>query len=230
MHLLLVAATPFEILPLTEWLRAEWDEPETGLFTQRNHPNGHTVQVLVTGVGTTATAWHLATTLAQRRPDLAMNAGIAGSLERSWPLGSVVNVLSDRFADLGVEEADGQFQDLFDLGLADRDKPPFTGGRLWNESAAQAAFLPTAHGVTVQKVHGFEPSIEALRRQYPDAQIESMEGAAFFYGCLQAGVPMLQIRSISNYVEKRNRAAWAIGPAIDALNGVLKEMLEALLK
>jgi len=45
-----------------------------------------------------------------------------------------------------------------------------------------------------------------------------MEGAAFFYACAMAGVPCMQIRAVSNYVEKRNRDAWQIGLAIKNLN------------
>ena len=35
-----------------------------------------------------------------------------------------------------------------------------------------------------------------------------MEGAAFMYACLIAGVPFAQVRAVSNRVERRNRAAW----------------------
>jgi futalosine hydrolase len=51
-----------------------------------------------------------------------------------------------------------------------------------------------------------------------NVQIESMEGAAFFYACRQAGVPCMQIRAVSNYVEKRNRDNWQIGLAVKNLN------------
>ena len=41
-------------------------------------------------------------------------------------------------------------------------------------------------------------------------------------------VKFLQIRSISNYVETRNRENWNIPLAIQNLNQVLTEMLQAL--
>ena len=80
----------------------------------------------------------------------------------------------------------------------------------------------------MQKVHGFEPSIEKFRAVYPDAQVESMEGAAFFYACLQQQIPFLEVRSISNYVEKRDRSKWDISGAVNALNFTLIGMVEAL--
>jgi futalosine hydrolase len=121
-----------------------------------------------------------------------------------------VHVRSERIGDLGVEEADGRFVDLFDLGLMDPNQPPFVHGALHNADAAVHAMLPAVSGLTVQKVHGNAASIAAIREKYPEVQVESMEGAAFFYACLSAGIPFLEIRSISNYVEPRNRAAWPL--------------------
>ncbi|MCB0705698.1 MAG: hypothetical protein KDC34_10330, partial [Saprospiraceae bacterium] len=73
---------------------------------------------------------------------------------------------------------------------------------------------------SVQKVHGSEASIRRIREKY-DPDLESMEGAACFYVCMLEGVPFLQIRAISNYVEPRNRDNWEIGLAIDKLNEIL---------
>jgi len=63
-----------------------------------------------------------------------------------------------------------------------------------------------------------------------DPVTESMEGAAFFYACKQAGVPCLQIRAVSNYVEKRNRDAWQIGLAIKNLNSFAAEFLDRVVR
>jgi nucleoside phosphorylase len=57
-------------------------------------------------------------------------------------------------------------------------------------------------------------------------QVESMEGAAFFYACKQMDVPCIQIRVVSNYVEKRNRDNWNIGLAIKNLNTFAVEFLK----
>ena len=224
MNILLVSATPFEIRPLQEWLNAKFTAQEEGIFQK----NGLTVRLLVTGIGLTATAWNLGRRLALHPPDLALNVGIAGAFDRSLQLGDVVHVTSERFGDLGVEEADGRFTDLFELALLEPTDPPFVNGLLYNPDAAQYRFLPPVRGLTVNKVHGNQASIHAIQQKYPDAQVESMEGAAFFYACLQSGIPFLQIRSISNYVEPRNRAGWQLGLAIEALNTTVVEMIHGL--
>jgi len=45
-----------------------------------------------------------------------------------------------------------------------------------------------------------------------------MEGAAVFYACKRENIDCLQIRSVSNYVEPRNKENWQIGLAIRNLN------------
>ncbi len=182
------------------------------------------VSLLITGVGLTATAFALGRTLASQRFDLAVNAGICGALDPKLPLGEVVLVVSEQFADLGAEEADGSFTDVFGLKLVDPDQVPFQHGLLLNEPGN---FLPQVKGLSVNKVHGAAHSIAALR-QRTDAQVESMEGAAFFYACLMAGIPFLEIRAVSNYVEPRNKSNWNIPLAIDRLNEVLISLLMEL--
>ena len=59
-------------------------------------------------------------------------------------------------------------------------------------------------------------------------QVESMEGAACMLACQEANVPCVQIRSISNYVEKRNKSKWDISMAIDNLNLELKNFISTL--
>jgi len=66
-----------------------------------------------------------------------------------------------------------------------------------------------------------------MKARFPEAQVESMEGAAFFYACLQKGIEPLQLRAISNYVVPRNRESWRMQEAIVALNEQLQELLRA---
>ncbi len=55
-----------------------------------------------------------------------------------------------------------------------------------------------------------------------------MEGAAFMCACQIAGVRFAQVRAVSNLVERRNRAAWQIGPALDSLQRSAGAILDAL--
>ncbi len=224
MFLTIVAATPFEIEPYLLYLKEQFKEEKALLFKK----NELIVQLLVTGVGMPLTSFNLGAYFSKQKPTLAINAGIAGAINFNLKIGDVVNVVSERFGDLGVENADGTFTDIHELGLINPNENPFQNGILHNPNAVEQQFLPPVNGLTVNKVHGSDSSIKALKSKY-NADIESMEGAAFFLACLLAKVDFLEIRSISNFVESRNKENWNIPLAIENLNKVLIEMTEVYL-
>jgi len=217
MNLLIVAATPFEIAPTIAWLEQHFEQENEGVFKRGTH----LVQVLVTGVGCTATAFRLGHFFAQTQPDWALNIGIAGAFDASGlSIGDVVQVVSERFGDLGVEEANGQFTDMHELGLSEQG--------ILNNPFPEMPSLSACHGLTVNKVHGSQVSIQLIQEKYPEAQLETMEGAAFFYACLAASCPFAAIRSISNRVEPRNREAWDLPLAIENLNQTLIGIVDVM--
>jgi len=224
MRLLLVAATELEIAPLLARLTPVSDSLER--WASFSHGSHH-IDVLATGVGMTATATWCARILAKQSYDLAVNLGVCGSFVRELPPGTVVNVVSDGIPELGAEDGD-QFLTVQQLGLLGPDEPPFHGGRLLNpepKAHPVVAALPAASGITVNTVHGNGESIASIvDRCQPE--VETMEGAAFMYACLVAGVRFAQVRAVSNMVERRNRAAWKLKEAVDALNDVALRLIE----
>jgi len=178
---------------------------------------------LITGVGMVATAFSLGKHLATNQYDLAINLGIAGSFDRNIALGEVVEVVEDQLSELGAEDAEA-FLLIETLGFGESIFK--TDVRLSSYSDQQ---LKHVTAITVNTVHGHEPSIQKLTSRI-QPQLESMEGAAFSYACKQAGIPCLQIRAVSNYVEKRNRDAWQIGLAIKNLNSFAAEFLERVVR
>jgi futalosine hydrolase len=55
-----------------------------------------------------------------------------------------------------------------------------------------------------------------------------MEGAAFLFACLSEKIPCAQIRSISNYIEKRDKSRWNVKLALDNLNKSLMEIIREI--
>ena len=218
MLLTVVSATPFEIAPFREYLNQHFEQKSPNVFQKKESQ----VHLVVTGVGLTHAAFAMGKYLSSVQPDLLINAGIAGSFNDDFAIGDVVNVVSEQFGDLGVEEADGRFTNVHEMGLIPENELPFTAGRMLNKAAS---FLPSVHGLTIHKVHGTEKSIAAIKAKY-DVDIESMEGAAIFYACLIEKISFLEIRAISNKVEPRNRENWNLPLAITRLNEVLLKILE----
>ena len=196
MRVLLTAATELEI---------------AGFHT--DHPS---VDVLITGVGTPSALYQLTKRLHQMDYDLVVMAGIAGTFQHDWLPAEVVLVAQDCFGDLGAIEK-GQFNSVFKMGLAEPDGYPFTQGMLENPlMAGQAWPYRLVRGITVNTITEDLNQIAYLKSAW-HPHIETMEGAALHYVCLQNGVPFIQIRSISNIVGVRDKSQWRIREAVDAL-------------
>lgn len=180
---------------------------------------------LITGVGMVATAAQCARVLSKTGHDVVLNLGLCGSFDRSFPPGTVVHVTSDRIAELGAEDGE-RFLPVDELGLLQTGEcAELTNPRPPTSSALSR--LPAVRGITVNTVHGGERSIaEAVARFAP--QVESMEGAAVMYTCTMLGLRFAQVRAVSNMVERRNRGAWKMAEAIDALTRAAIEIIGQL--
>jgi futalosine hydrolase len=190
----------------------------------------NSLNILITGVGGIQTAWALQKWIsANPKPDLAINAGIAGSFTDSLSKGDVVMPVSDCFADLGIE-IDGKFITLPEAGFADQDEEPFEKGLISCRNVYSEKIRSVIHpvsAVTVNTASGSESSIMRIRKRF-NPSIETMEGATFFYICSREKIPFLAVRAISNYVEPGKRGKWEIQLALDNLAGKMDEILKIL--
>jgi futalosine hydrolase len=200
MKILLVAATRAEISAILEHFNFS-----DGNFLESSH-----FDVLITGVGMTATAFALGQYLS-RKYTLVLNLGIAGSFRKEIALGTILNISSDEFSELGAED-NTEFLSIEDLGFG---KGTFKA--INDVPRGLLLGMEEVKGITVNKVHGNQDSIDqVIKRLNPVT--ESMEGAAVLYCCEKLNIGCLQIRSISNYVVPRNKDSWKIGLAISNLN------------
>lgn len=182
------------------------------------------------GVGMLASAVSLTRLVSEEKPDLIIQAGIAGCFDPDISLGKVVVVKEEILGDVGVEE-DGKWKDLFDLKLEKSNYHPFEKRKLPNPwlSTYNLLKLPELTGITVNQISTQPTRIEQLKKKY-GAAVESMEGAALHFICREANIPFIQIRAISNYVGERNKAHWKMKEAIEALNEVLVKYVDRLYK
>lgn len=213
MKILVTAATQFELNAISN----RWRE---------GSEKKHTIDLLVTGVGSVATAYNLTKALAQKQYSLVLNIGIAGSFSGEYPVGTVVAVTEECFADMGVYE-DGGFKTIFDMRLMPPSSKPFINKWLrclsTNTSPAVAG-LPKVRAITVNTITGDNTKVAELKTLFnPDT--ESMEGAAFFYVCLCENVSFFQLRSISNMVGVRDKSKWNIPLALKNLEKAIDELL-----
>lgn len=169
--------------------------------------------VLAAGVGPAAAAAGTAAALTAARYGLVVSAGIAGGFQPHAPVGSVVVANAIVAADLGAEGPEG-FLPVAELGFGTSEhRPP---GPL---SRRVADVLGAAYGpvLTVSTVTGTAGRAAELTRRHPGAPAEAMEGFGVAEAAAAHGLPVLEIRTVSNPVGPRDRTAWRIGEALDAL-------------
>ena len=223
MRILIVAATREEVMPIISDFGFSISELTEGHY--KSEILTPKFEILITGVGMAATAFALGKHLAAHQYDLVINLGIAGSFDRNIALGDLLEISVDTFSELGAEDGDA-FLPIDEIGFGTGVYYPST--KLSDYSNPSNPANPkSATAITVNTVHGHEPAIERVVERL-NPQLESMEGAAFFYACKEINVPCLQIRAVSNYVEKRNRDTWKIGLAIKNLNRFAVELLNNL--
>ncbi|MGW2177020.1 futalosine hydrolase [Streptomyces sp. NPDC001732] len=230
MHVLVVTAVPAERDAVT---RAFEDRAEVSVC----HAPGAEIHragpfdVLAGGVGPGAAAASAAFGLAAFGPasdryDLVISAGIGGGFAGVAPVGSLV--VADRIgvADLGAETPEG-FVPVTGLGFGRvLHFPP----RSLVRDVAAATGAVTGDVLTVSTVTGSAGRAAALLAAHPRAAAEAMEGFGVAEAAECIGVPVLEIRAVSNAVGPRDRDAWRIGDALAALTdafGKLAPVLES---
>jgi len=205
-NILVVAATAKEIDPFIELTRSG---------------DINNADILISGIGLTASTYHLAKQLALKKYGLVIQAGVGGCFDLRIPLGAVVAVKQDAIADQSVIELQ-KLRTLFDLKLVPQDQYPYKKGWLINpnKEVLKKTKLKIVKGISVNQISTSKQMIKFYRDEF-DPVTESMEGAALHYVCLMENVPFVQIRSISNYIGERNKKKWDMMDSIANLNDTL---------
>ncbi|MEV5981971.1 futalosine hydrolase [Streptomyces sp. NPDC052114] len=190
----------------------------------RGLPDGAGIDVVAVGVGPAAAAAATALRLAAAPYDLVVCAGIGGGFQPDAPVGSLVVADEITVADLGAETPDG-FAPVTELGFgAVTHRPP----RSLVREVADACGGATGTVLTVSTVTGSAGRAAELRRRHPRALAEAMEGFGVAEAAVLRGLPVLEVRAVSNAVGPRDRDAWRIGDALTALSDAFGKFAPAL--
>ncbi|MFF3159264.1 futalosine hydrolase [Streptomyces sp. NPDC057910] len=208
--------------PVGEHVRPDGTRPPLTRFRAAGH--AVEIDVLPVGVGPAAAAAGTAIALARTPYDLVVSAGIGGGFPGVAPLGSLVVASHLIAADLGAGSPEG-FLPVTELGFGrDRLASPH---RLCQDAARALGALP-GPVLTVTTATGTAERAAELLARHPSAAAEAMEGFGVAEAADQYGLPVLEIRAISNSVGPRDRSAWRIGDALAALTGAFGKLPPAL--
>jgi futalosine hydrolase len=182
------------------------------------------VNVRAVGVGPAAAAAGTATALATDAYDLVVCAGIGGGFQPRAPLGALVVADAIVAADLGAETPEG-YRPVDELGFGRTVHLPPAGLSARIAETLDAVYAPV---LTVSTVTGTAARAAELTARHPRSAAEAMEGFGVAEAAAVHGVPVLEIRAVSNAVGPRDRAAWRVGEALDSLRYAFRQLAPVL--
>lgn len=177
---------------------------------------------LVTGVGIPRALERVLLVAGREQPHHILNIGIAGAYPNSGlTIGDIVLGASEVYGDLGMELPDAPgFQALQQTPFGSDYAEPFALQRV-----AMGPETPTGRGCTVNTCTGTEET--GLRRERLfAAAFETMEGAAVAQAGQALGIPVTEIRAISNTAARRDMRPENIRLALSRLTAFFLEHRE----
>jgi futalosine hydrolase len=187
-------------------------ELECAVLRRRLNGVRISIEIVRTGVGPVnaahAVTWFLAKTGARQ----IVVCGVGGAYPGSGlTVGEVACAETECYGDLGATCPSG-FLDMKALGFPVVESPV----PLFNELPMN--LFPAARRVrfvTVSSCTGTDAAARAIRERTGGA-VESMEGAAVAHVAHLHGVPVGEVRGISNLVSDRDTRAWRLEEAAEA--------------
>ena len=178
---------------------------------------GSGVQIVRTGVGAVNAAHAVTVSLLRRRPDAIVVCGVGGAYPGSGlRVGEVACAGMECYGDLGAAGPAG-FLDMQALGFPVVDAPV----ALYNDLPMQVCPAPRrVKFVTVNTCTGTDAAARAIEARTGGA-VENMEGAAVAHVAHLHGIPVGEVRGISNLVTDRDTSTWRLNDAAAAAQEAL---------
>jgi futalosine hydrolase len=187
-------------------------EFEGALLRERIDGSDPSIAIVRTGVGPVNAAHAVTLYLAQADAGAIVVCGVGGAYPASGlRVGDVVCASTECYGDLGASSPSG-FLDMKALGFPLVESPV----PLFNELPMQVFPIDRrVPFVTVSMCTGTDDSAREIEGRTAGA-VESMEGAAVAHVAHLHGIPVGEVRGISNVVTNRDIKAWKLKEAATA--------------
>ncbi len=182
-----------------------------------------TFEVLLCGVGPVTAAVQSTRALTERigcgqKIDLILSAGIGGKFtcdeDNSIDSGEIWLAKRSIWADAGAESRHG-FLTLDALGFGQN---MYCTDAVILQSFQSALNCRLGDVLTVSTATGTSTTASKLKKRWPNATVEAMEGFGVAMVAQELGIPFLEVRSISNRVGPRRRDEWKLQEAFAGLS------------
>ena len=184
-------------------------ELECGVLREKVSTAHGRIRILRMGVGPVNAAHAVTLALTRDQPRSLIVCGVGGAYPGSGlRIGDVVCAEIECYGDLGAASPNG-FLDMKAIGFPIIDGPP----PIYNDLPMSVFPVERrAKFVTVATCTGTDVAARAIEARTSGA-VENMEGAAVAHVALIHGVPVGEVRGISNIVTNRDTGAWKIKDA-----------------
>jgi futalosine hydrolase len=225
----LITAVPFEGQLLLKELK---DVKKVTPFTVTGRLGKNRIVYAVSGIGI-ANAAHAATLLIEKfSPCLVIVFGIGGAYPQAGlKIGDIALAEKEIYADTGVEGYDAK---AIGIPLLKKGRKKYFNEFPLNKGLVRKVLNLTDQGniksgvfLTVSESTGTLRRAKQLKKKY-NAICENMEGAAVVHICTRYGVPVLELRGISNIVEDRDTDKWDKKLASENCQKVIIELLKGI--
>lgn len=237
----LLAAVPAETRLIRRALEKREQRRANGLDLTFGTLHGVEVCLAHGGIGKAAAAAAAIGLVVACRTDALWLFGCGGAYPGSGlNVGDLALADGEIFGDEGVRSPEG-FLDLERLGYpmrhdqgeerynhwpVDETLHQWARPLLAEHAAERGKSFRSGPFVTVSTCTGTTITAQKIAR-HTGGICENMEGAAVALACRQAGVPMLEVRGISNRVEDRNSSGWDLPGGMAAAEEALLVLLAA---
>jgi len=201
---------------------------------------GRTVVLAVSGIGKVNAAHAVTRLILEHKPDLIMNIGVGGAYPSAGlGIGDIAIAQKEIYGDEGVMLKDGLHGfDSIGLQLLKKGRKKYFNEfplyrKLVEHVVRTLAFSPLPFAmkpgpfVTVSACTGTRKRAQDIEKRF-HAVCENMEGAAIAHICTLYGIPLVEMRGISNMVEDRDRSGWNIRLAAENCQTAARELLRVV--
>lgn len=233
-YILICAAVHEELAHLAQCLETHSDFKKKNGFSHACCRISNIPVVLVqTGPGAVNAARAITAVVERARPSLILQTGCGGAFARSGlDIGDIAVASEEIDAAIGIEDETNGFPPrplpfplLAGPGFTVFNRFPINSGLVDsamhvleeifsrpNEPGNKSPAIFKGPFVSVSTITATDRTAERLFNAYSPC-LEQMEGAATAQVAMSYGIPFLEIRSVSNFVGRRNREDWDIALA-----------------
>ena len=201
---------------------------------------GRAVVLAVSGIGKVNAAHAVTRLILEHKPDLIMNIGVGGAYPSAGiGIGDIAIAEKEIYGDEGVMLKDGlQGFDSIGLQLLKQGRKKYFNEfpldqkliqkALRSIAAHEAAFaVRSGPFVTVSACTGTTKRAREIEKRFL-AVCENMEGAAIAHVCARYGIPLVEMRGISNLVRDRDLSGWNIGLAAENCQTAARKLISVV--